>query len=166
MGPRAPETLRIGTLNVRGCSSSEDKRDMIGRMFVERKLSVLALNETKMRGKGECVFGSVKRRRSGVEGRAREGVSIIFSPEVQKRVIEWQEVSSRLMWVKVKFRREIWAFVSAYGPGSERGDEEREDFWSDVEECLESFGPEVKVVLLGDLNARVGNEIVEGVVGK
>ena len=64
MGPRAPETLRIGTLNVRGCSSSEDKRDMIGRMFVERKLSVLALNETKMRGKGECVFGSVKGRRS------------------------------------------------------------------------------------------------------
>ena len=34
--------------------------------------------------------------------------------------VEWNEVSSRLMWVRVKIELESWAFISAYGPGSER----------------------------------------------
>lgn len=38
--------------------------------------------------------------------------------------------------------------------------------WRDVSECVQSFGPNVKAALLGDVNARVGNEIVEGVVGR
>ena len=79
----------IGSLNVRGCSTNEDKREMIGRMFVKRKLDVLALSETKMRGKGEVEFGSVFGRRSGViRGRAREGVALLVSQEVKQRVIE------------------------------------------------------------------------------
>ena len=162
-----PRTLVIGSLNVRGCSTSEAKREEIGRMFVRRKLDVLALSETKMKGKGEIEFGSVSGRRSGVgRGRAREGVALLVSPDVQNGVMEWKEVSSRLMWMKVKFGQEIWVFVSAYGPGSEREEEERETFWKDVDECLQSFGANVNVVLLGDLNARVGNELVEGVVGR
>ena len=60
----------------------------------------------------------------------------------------------------------MWEFVSAYGPGSERTEEEREGFWDDVDECLQSFGTNVRVVLMGDLNARVGNVAVEGVIGR
>ena len=40
------------------------------------------------------------------------------------KVVEWKEVSSRLMWVRVRMGRECWAFVSAYGPGCERSEEE------------------------------------------
>ena len=41
-------------------------------------------------------------------------------------------MSARLLWVKVKFGGEFLAFVSAYGPGSERCEEEREAFWSEL----------------------------------
>ena len=123
-------------MNVRGCSTIEMKREVIGRMFERRKFDVLALSETKVKGKGECMFGSVTGRVSGVDGgRAREGVGIIVSEEVLQCVSEWKEVSSRMMWVKVKFGHEWWAFVSAYGPGSERDEDEREAFWNDVDEC-------------------------------
>ncbi len=50
-----PRTLKIGSLNVRGCSMNEDKREEIGRLF-ERRLDVLALSETKMKGKGEYIY--------------------------------------------------------------------------------------------------------------
>ena len=43
---RLSTTLSIGSLNVRGCSTNEMKREMIGRMFVEREIDVLALSET------------------------------------------------------------------------------------------------------------------------
>ena len=41
------------------------------------------------------------------------------------------------MWVKVKFGEELRVFVSAYGPESERSEEQREAFWSELEGCVE-----------------------------
>ena len=130
-------------------------------------MDVLALSETKMKGKGECKFGDVVGRKSGVmNGRAREGVALLVSDRVREKVVEWKEVSSRVMWVKVKWGREVWVFVSAYGPGCERSEDEREEFWRSLGECIESLGRGCYVVVMGDLNARVGNEVVENVVGR
>ena len=76
-------------------------------------------------------------------------------------------MSSRLMWVRVKIKRESWVFISAYGPGSERSEEEIEEFWSKlIKPVCREFGRNESVVVLGDLNARVGNEVIEGIVGQ
>ena len=97
----SPRTLVMGLLNVRGCSSVESKRCEIGCMFGRRGMDVLALCETKMKGKGEVAFGEVTSRVSEVErGRARE----VSGWEI--KVVEWKEVSSRLMWVRVRMGRE------------------------------------------------------------
>ena len=57
----APRTLRVGSLNVRGCGTDEMKSEKIGGMFVWRKLDVSALSETKMKGQGERAFGRVRK---------------------------------------------------------------------------------------------------------
>ena len=57
-------------------------------------------------------------------------------------------------------------FISAYGPGSEMSEVEIEEFWNELSECVGSFGKNESVVVLGDLNARVGNEVIEGIVGQ
>ena len=57
----------MGCLNVRGYSTIESKRCGIGCMFGRRGMDVLALCETKMKGKGEVVFGEVTGRVSGSE---------------------------------------------------------------------------------------------------
>ena len=62
--------------------------------------------------------------------------------------------------------RECWAFVSAYGPGCERSEEERDEFWNDLTRCVDGLSTRDYVVVLGGLNARVGDGEVEGVVGK
>ena len=163
----SPRTLVVGSLNVRGCSSIESKRCEIGCMFGRRGMDVLALCETKMKGKGEVAFGEVTGRVSGVRrGRAREGVALLLSEWMGNKVVEWKEVSSRLMWVRVRMGRECWAFVSAYGPGCERSEEERDEFWNDLTRCVDGLSTRNYVVVLGDLNARVGDGEVEGVVGK
>ena len=68
------------------------------------------------------------------------------------------------MWVRVKIEQESWVFISAYGPGSEMSEEEIEKFWNELSEYAGSFGWNEVVVVLGDLNARAGNEVVEGIV--
>ena len=97
----------------------------------------------------------------GVErGRAREGVALLLSEWMVNKVVEWKEVSSRLMWVRVRMGRECWAFVC------ERSEEERDEFWNELTRCVDGLSTRNYVVVLGDLIARVGDGEVEGVVGK
>ena len=43
------------------------------------------------------------------------------------------------------------------GVGSERSEEVIEEYWSELSECVGSFGRNELVVVLGDLNESVGN---------
>ena len=136
-------------------------------MFGRRGMDVMALCETKMKGKGEVAFGEVAGRASGVEsGRAREGVALLLSEWMVNKVVEWKEVSLRLMWVTVRMGREFWAFASANGLGCERSEEERDEFWNELTRRVDGLSTRNYVVVLGDLNARVGDGEVEGVVEK
>ena len=64
----APRTLSVGSLNMRGCGTDEMKREVIGSMFVRHRLDVLAMSETKMKGKGKREFGPELGRLSGADG--------------------------------------------------------------------------------------------------
>ena len=94
--------LKVTCLNVRGCNGGV-KKYMIGDIMDERRMDVLVLSETKMRGKGEVVFGGARGRTSRVDGRmrAKEGVAIVLSEEMWPNVKEWKEVNSRMMWVRM-----------------------------------------------------------------
>ena len=92
---------------MRGCSTNEEKKGEIGKMFLRRRFDVHALSETKLKAKCEVRFGEVVGRVSGVAvGRAREGVTLLLSGRLMRCVVEWKEVSSKLMWVRVKIYRE------------------------------------------------------------
>ena len=92
-------------------------------------------------------------------------MALLLSEWMVNKVVEWKEVSSRLMWVSVRMGKECWAFVSAYGPDCERSEEERDEFWNELTRCVDDLSTRNYVVVLGDLNARVGDGEVEGVVG-
>ena len=74
------QSLNIGVFNVRRCSTNEEKKGEIGDMFLRLRVDVYALSETKLKGRGEVMFGEVAGRMSGVEGgRVREGVALLLS---------------------------------------------------------------------------------------
>ena len=68
-------------------------------------------------------------------------------------------MSSRPMFVRVRelIEQESWMFLSAYGPDRERSEDDIEEFWSELNECVRSFGRNESVVVRVDLNARAGN---------
>ena len=75
--------LTAGCLNVCGCGA-DGKKCMIVDMFKERKLDVLALSETKVKGKGEREWEGKRVIVSGVPDRCRahEGVAA----EIKRRL--------------------------------------------------------------------------------
>ena len=91
-----------------GCSTIESKKCENGCMFGKRRMDVLALCEMKMKEKREVAFGEVTGRVFGVErGRARESVALLLSEWMVNKVVEWKEVSSWLMWVRVRMGKEM-----------------------------------------------------------
>ena len=151
-------------LNVQGCNDPA-KRECVERLFKERKLDVLVLSETKLKGKWEWNLCNVVGRVSGVSsGRAKERVCIIVGEAWKGCARERKEVSSRLMYKRLKVGMDKSLSVGTYGPGSERKKEECENFWSDLSELIRNFERDEIVCVLRDLNARVGDQKVQGVI--
>ena len=86
----------------------------------------------------------------GREGEGR-GVAVL-SRWLLQCVVKQKEVSSRLMWVRVKIEQWSWVFIPAYGPGSEKSEEEI-GFRNELNDSVGNFGRKNLVVLLRDLNA-------------
>ena len=160
--------IKVATFNVRGCIDPV-KRMRFGQKFKRQNMDVCALTCTMMHGDGQMMFGDVAGRVSGVGGgfdAGVQGVALLLSARLLQYVEEWKLISGRLMWVRLNINKECWVFVCAFGPGSENNNNEIQKFWYELTECVASFKRNEYVVVLGDLNARVGDQVVQGIVGK
>ena len=88
---------------MRGCNTNVEKKCEISKMFLRRKLGVCALSETTL-NRSE-VYGRVC---DVMRGSAREGVALILNRWLLWCVMEWKEVSYRLMWVRVRLSKRVW----------------------------------------------------------
>ena len=125
------------------------------------------MRETKLKGNGMIEWDGVKGVKAGVggRGRVREGVAVLMKEIMWQDMFEYKEVNSRIIWVKVRMSGSLWVFVVGYAPSGSCSEEKR-DFWWKIDEVLNGFGREVKVLLLGNLNAKIGRVMIEGVTGK
>ncbi|MCP3688157.1 MAG: hypothetical protein GY784_07065 [Gammaproteobacteria bacterium] len=97
--------------------------------------------------------------------RAKEGVCIYVSNKWKANVREYGSVRSRIVWVKMKVGVQTWVIVCVYAPTEDRKDEVKEEFWTSVEACLDGFNKSERMFLIGDMNGKVGERKVDGMVG-
>ena len=62
--------------------------------------------------------------------------------------------------------RELGVYNGICTGYSENSEEDIEEFWNELSECVGSFCRNESVVVVGDLNARVRNKVIEGIVGQ
>ena len=74
-------------------------------------------------------------------------------------------VSPRMLWVKLKVAGEKILIVGVYGLGMERSENKRDVFWECFNECINGCSENERIIVLGDMNAKVGNREVYRVVG-
>ncbi len=76
---------------------------------------------------------------------------------------------SRIVWMTGKVGMVKCAWICVYAPVNEKGMKGKmklEKFWEDLSQVIKKFKSVRRVFLLGDMNARVGNTEIGGVVGK
>lgn len=76
-------------------------------------------------------------------------------------------VNERMMWISIKLAGSIYRFVSVYSPCEGSGVEVMDEFYVNLNDIVCRKGNE-NVIVLGDLNARVGsnNPLYASVIGK
>ena len=79
---------------------------------------------------------------------------------------EIRRINSRIIYVSICIKRELWTVIVLNAPGMERSEEERDVFWEELKGCIDICEDRGKVVIIGDVNARVGDSKIRGVISK
>ncbi|KAK3515726.1 hypothetical protein QTP70_030172, partial [Hemibagrus guttatus] len=157
--------LRIGTLNV-GIMTGKGRE--LADMMERRKVDILCVQETRWKGsKARSIGAGFKLIYYGVDSK-RNGVGVVLKEEFVRNVLEVKRVSDRVMNLKLEFEGVMLNVVSGYAPQIGCELEEKERFWSELDEVMESIPTGERVVIGADFNGHVGggNTGDEEVMGK
>ncbi|KAK3526577.1 hypothetical protein QTP70_030714, partial [Hemibagrus guttatus] len=157
--------LRIGTLNV---GTMTGKGRELADMMERRKVDILCVQETRWKGsKARSIGAGFKLFYYGVDSK-RNGVGVVLKEEYVRNVLEVKRVSDRVMSLKLEIEGVMLNVVSGYAPQVGCELEEKERFWSELDEVMESIPTGERVVIGADFNGHVGegNTGDEEVMGK
>ncbi|KAK3526680.1 hypothetical protein QTP70_031470, partial [Hemibagrus guttatus] len=157
--------LRIGTLNV---GTMTGKGRELADVMERRKVDILCVQETRWKGsKAHSIGAGFKLFYYGVDSK-RNGVGVVLKEEFVRNVLEVKRVSDRVMSLKLKIEGVMLNVVSGYAPQVGCELEEKERFWSELDEVMESIPTGERVVIGADFNGHVGegNTGDEEVMGK
>ncbi|KAK3543099.1 hypothetical protein QTP70_010645 [Hemibagrus guttatus] len=157
--------LRIGTLNV---GTMTGKGRELADMMERRKVDILCVQETRWKGsKARSIVAGFKLLYYGVDSK-RNGVGVVLKEEFVRNVLEVKRVSDRVMSLKLEIEGVMLNVVSGYAPQVGCELEEKERFWSELDEVMESIPTGERVVIGADFNGHVGegNTGDEEVMGK
>ncbi|MCJ8749442.1 hypothetical protein PDJAM_G00176250 [Pangasius djambal] len=157
--------LRIGTLNV-GTMTAKGRE--LADMMERRKVDILCVQETRWKGsKARSIGAGFKLFYYGVDSK-RNGVGVVLKEEFGMNVLEVKRVSDRVMSLKLEIEGVMLNVVSGYAPQVGCELEEKERFWSELDEVIESIPMDERVVIGADFNGHVGegNTDDEEVMGK
>lgn len=151
--------LNVGTFNMQG--GYERKKIELAEAAAKFNLDILAISEVNLVGQREEVVGEYKVYLSGIfqdQGKAKWGVGFLIKKELEPFVLASRAVNGRIMWLSIKLSGAIYRLVSVYAPVEGSGALELDAFYRDLLDIVCRKGSE-KVIILGDLNARIGSRI-------
>jgi hypothetical protein len=166
-------TTKIGTWNVRSMYIP-GKAQIIANEMKAYGISILGIAEARWNEAGQTrlTSGETIIYSGHMEENAAhsDGVAIMISKEAQRTLIGWEPVSARVITAKFKtsHKRIALNIIQCYTPTNDADVELKEEVYQMLEKTTRKSSEKDITILLGDMNAKVGNENTgyEQVMGK
>ena len=157
------QPLTLGAWNVRTTNDSDSSiRPECATAIICRELEnanndICAVSEVRRTGSGNIIERSHTIFWSGNEEKTA-GVCFAISNKLAAQGINPVPINDRLMTVQIQLRKgERLTLISVYTPTIQRTQEEKENFYEKLGNCVAATKDDF-VIILGDLNARVGKD--------
>ncbi|GFO08930.1 craniofacial development protein 2 [Plakobranchus ocellatus] len=126
------------------------------------KLHILGLAEVRWTGAGSMKLGSKTLIYSGGHTHER-GVGILFDVTTLKSLGSWCPISDRVVVTQLIAKQLNLGIILVYAPTSDNEDVEVEKFYEEIEQAKGYLKSQDIIIVMGDFNAKVGDERVEDV---
>ena len=126
---------------------------------IKRKgVMVCGISETHWTGNGSMTIDDYTIWYSGGEegGKHEHGVAIATNRKLTGSVTRVVQVNNRIILIRIKSKHANITFIEAYAPTNQADDEEKEQFYSELQEVMETVPRHDVIMLLGDFNAKIG----------
>ena len=136
---------------------------MVKQEMARVNISILGISELKWTGMGEFNLDDHQIHYCGQESLRRNGVALILNKRVQNAVLGCNLKNDRIIFVYFQGKPFTITVIQVYAPASNAEEAEVEQFCEDLQDLLELTPKKDVLIIIGDWNAKVGNQ---GVTGK
>lgn len=160
------KTLRIGTWNVRSLKQ-DGKLPNVIKEIKRLRVDILGISDTKWPGQGKHFTSDehVLYHSGSDQPTERYGVGILLAKEMSRAVTNFVPLSNRAMLIRLEAKPYNINIIQLYAPTGDKPVTEIEELYKDVDTLLKTTKKHEVVIVMGDMNAKVGSTIVPGVAG-
>lgn len=155
---------KFGTWNVR--SMCLGKLEVIKREMLRLHIDILGVSEINWIGNGFFYSDDFTVFYSGNDTIRRKGVAFIASKKIARCVESFRNISDRIITIRISGKPRNTTIMQVYAPTTDASDEEIENFYFELQKTLDDTPKQDIVIIIGDFNAKVGDEPEADITGR
>ena len=145
---------------------NQGKSEVVKQEMARVNVNILGISELTWTGMGELNSDDHYIYYCGQESLRRNGIAIVVNKRFRNAVLGCNLKNDRMNSVHFQGKHFNSTVIQAYAPTSNTGEAEFERFYKDLQDLLELTPKKHVFFIIGDWNAKVGNQKTPGVTGK
>ena len=145
---------------------NQGKLEVVKQEMARVNVNILGISELKWTGMGEFNSDDHYIFYCGQQSLRSNGVAIMVNKRVRNAVLGCNLKNDRMISVRFQGKPFNITVIQVYVPTSNTDEAEVERFYEDLQDLLELTPKKDVLFIIGDWNAKVGNQETPGVTGK
>lgn len=124
------------------------------------RMDITAIQETRWTGCGKQTGRNFDLFYSGSQDKHEFGTAFLVSKGMRKTVIDFQPINKRLCKLRLQGKKFNITVINGHAPTEEKDEDEKDQFYEELERIIDSSPSHDMKIVLGDFNAQIGKEPV------